>query len=81
MLLGQQGGHTAQLGEAGPAHGSSLQLLGFHLADVGGVGGRGGLSAQRGRGVGPSTWGGGGMSIHPAAVTVYAGDVAHQSIY
>lgn len=45
LLLGQQGGHTAQLGEVAAAH---LQLLGLHLADVGRVGGRRGLSAQGG---------------------------------
>lgn len=53
LLLGQEGRHTAQLREAaattdtvGGGKTSSLQLLGLHLTDVGGVRGCGGLCAK-----------------------------------
>lgn len=58
LLLGQQRRHAAQLGEAAAAtaaaggQASTLQLLGLHLADVRGVGGRGGLGAEGGGCVG-----------------------------
>lgn len=64
LLLGQQRRHAAQLGEAAAAtaaagrQASTLQLLRLHLADVRGVGGRGGLGAEGGGGVGarPCRW-------------------------
>lgn len=54
LLLGQKRGHAAQLREAAATAAtaggqtSTLQLLGLHLADVRGVGGRGGLGAEGG---------------------------------
>lgn len=60
LLLGQQGGHTAQLGEATAAAAAggqtpTLQLLRLHLTDVRGVRGCGGLGAEGRRGVGTRT--------------------------
>ena len=62
LLLGQQGRHAAQLGEAaaaaaGGGQASTLRLLGLHLTYVGRVGGRGGLGAQGGSSVYPQAWG------------------------
>lgn len=62
LLLGQKRGHAAQLREAAATAAtaggqtSTLQLLGLHLADVRGVGGRGGLGAEGGRCVGTRTY-------------------------
>lgn len=62
LLLRQEGRYAAQLREAvvtaaggGGGQASTLELLRFHLADVRGVRGGGGLCAERRRGIGTRT--------------------------